>query len=229
MTKGLRLVIVILLLAVAGEVLLPMILSDIVAKGMRGLVGSEQVTATLTKRPALLMLGGNFDNITVNARQAKVDKLVFDDMSITLKDAQLDIGALITRRLVAFQSIGDVEIRGTVTQDELARYLNQTVKGIKNAVVDIQSDKIKASSSFSLGGFANVAVTLEGKIVGDGQKIKFVTDQFLLNNRMTGNLGGALLTEVSLVDLNKLPFHVNVRDIVMENGKVILYLDNRPH
>ncbi len=229
MTKGLRLVIVILLLAVAGEVLLPMILSDIVAKGMRGLVGSEQVTATLTKRPAFLMLGGKFDTITVSARQAKADKLVFDDMSITLKDAQLDMGALITRRLVAFQSVGDVEIRGTVTQDELARYLNQTVKGIKNAVVDIQSDKIKASSSFSLGGFANVAVSLEGKIVGDGQKIKFVTDQFLLNNRMTGNLGGALLTEISLVDLNKFPFHVNVRDIVMESGKVILYLDNRPH
>ena len=45
----------------------------------------------------------------------------------------------------------------------------------------------------------------------------------------TGNIGGSLLTEIPLVDLNKLPFHVSVRDIVMENGKVILYLDNRSH
>jgi hypothetical protein len=228
-TKGLRLVIVVLLIAVAGELLLPMILSDIVAKGMMGVVGSEQVTATLTKRPALLMLGGKFDMITVNAQQAKADKLIFSEMGITLKDVQLDMGTLLSRRVVAFQSVGDVTIRGTVTQEELARYLNQTVKGVKNAVVDISSDKIKASSSFALGGFANVAVSLEGKIVSDGQKLKFVTDKFLLNNRMTGNLGGALLTEIPLVDLNKLPFHVNVRDIVMENGKVILYLDNRPH
>jgi hypothetical protein len=228
-TKGLRLVIVVVLIAVAGELLLPMILSDIVAKGMMGVVGSEQVTATLTKRPALLMLGGKFDMITVNAQQAKADKLIFSEMGITLKDVQLDMGTLLSRRVVAFQSVGDVTIRGTVTQEELARYLNQTVKGVKNAVVDISSDKIKASSSFALGGFANVAVSLEGKIVSDGQKLKFVTDKFLLNNRMTGNLGGALLTEIPLVDLNKLPFHVNVRDIVMENGKVILYLDNRPH
>jgi hypothetical protein len=228
-TKGLRLVIVIVLIAAAGELLLPMILSDIVAKGMMGVVGSEQVTATLTKRPALLMLGGKFDMITINAKQAKADKLIFSEMGITLNDAQLDMGTLLSRREVAFQSVGDVTIRGTVSQEELARYLNQTVKGVKNAVVDINADKIKASSSFALGGFANVAVTLEGKIVGDGQKLKFVTDKFLLNNRMTGNLGGALLTEIPLVDLNKLPFHVNVRDIVMENGKVILYLDNRPH
>lgn len=229
MTKGLRLVIVILLLMVAGELLLPMVLSDIVAKGMMGLVGSEHVTATLTKRPALFMLGGKFDTITVSAEQAKADKLVFSDMGITLKDAQLDMGALLARRTVVFQSVGDVDIRGTVKQDDLAQYLNQAVKGVKNAVVDISSDKIKASSTYALGGFANVAVSLEGKIIGDGQKIKFVTDRFLLNNRMTGNIGGALLTEIPLIDLNKLPFHVNVRDIVMENGKVILYLDNHSH
>jgi len=229
MTKGLRLMIVVLLLLVAGELLLPMVLSDIVAKSMMGLVGSEHVTATLTKRPALFMLGGKFDTITVSAEQAKADKLVFSDMNITLKDAQLDMGALISRRLVTFQSVGDVDIRATITQEELARYLNQTVKGVKNAVVDINADKIKASSTFALGGFANVAVSLEGKIIGDGQKIKFVTDRFLLNNRMAGNIGGSLLTEIPLVDLNKLPFHVNVRDIVMENGKVILYLDNRSH
>lgn len=229
MTRGLRLIIAVVLIIAASELLLPMLLSDAVAKGMRGLVGSEEVTVTLTKRPAFLMLGGNFDGITAQARQAKADKLIFDDMSIALKDVQLDMGALLARRTVAFRSVGDIDIRGTVTQDELARYLNQAVKGVKNAVVDIQSDKIKASSTFAIGGFANVAVSLEGKVVGDGQKIKFVTDRFLLNNRMTGNLGGTLLTEVPLVDLNKLPFHVNVRDIVMENGKVILYLDNRSH
>jgi hypothetical protein len=229
MTKGLRLVIVVLLLLAAGELLLPKVLSDIVAKGMMGLVGSEHVTVTLTKRPALFMLGGKFDMISVNAEQAKADKLVFSDMSITLKDAQLDMGTLLSRRVVAFQSVGDVDIKATVTQEELAEYLNQTVKGVKNAVVDISTDKIKASSTFALGGFANVAVALEGKIIGDGQKIKFVTDRFLINNRMTGNIGGSLLTEIPLVDLNKLQFHVNVRDIVMENGKVNLYLDNRSH
>lgn len=226
MNKGLRLVIVIVLLLAAGELLLPMVLSDFVAKGMRGLVGSENVTVTLTKRPALLMLGGKFDVINLTAQQAKTDKIMFSDMDITLKDAQLDMGTLLSRRVVAFQSVGDVGIRATVTQEELAQYLNQNVKGVKNAVVDINADKIKASSTYAIGGFANVAVSLEGKIVGDGQKIKFVTDRFLINNRMTGNIGGSLLTEIAILDLNKLPFHVNVRDIVMQNGKVILYLDN---
>jgi len=228
-TKGLRLVVVVFILTVAAELLLPMILSDIVAKGMMGLVGSEQVAVTLTKRPALYMVGGKFDEIALNAQQVKADKIQFAQMDITLKNAQLDMGALLTRKVVALQSVGDVDIKAIVTQEELAKYLNQSVKGVKNAVVDITSDKIKATSTFALGGFANVAVSMEGKIVGDGQKIKFVTERFLINNRMTGNIGGTLLTEIPLVDLNKLPFHVNVRDIVMESGKVNLYLDNRPH
>lgn len=228
--KGFRLiVIVVLLIAVASEVLLPTVLSDIVTKGMMSVAGSDRVTTHLTKRPAILMLSGNFDEVKVTAEQAKIDKFTFSAMSITLKNAQLDMGKLITRRLVDFQSVGDVDIEATVTQEELAQYLNQTVKGVKNAVVEIDSGKVIASSNFSLGGFANIAISLEGKIVGDGQKIKFVTDQILLNNRMTGNLGGSLLTEIPLVDLNKMPFHVNVHNIMMENGKVIVYLDNRSH
>jgi len=127
------------------------------------------------------------------------------------------------------QSVTDVDIIVVMRQDDLAQCLNQTVKGVKNAVVTITSDQVKASSTFAIGGFANVDVGLEGRIVGDGQKIKFVTEKFLINNRASGNIAGTLLTEIPLLDLNKLPFHVGVRDIVMENGKVSIYLDNRLH
>jgi hypothetical protein len=230
MMKGFRLImIVILLMVVASELLLPRVLEDIVSRGMMSLAASDRVTTHLTKKPAVLMLSGNFDEVKVTAEQAKIDKFIFSSMNITLKNTQLDMGKLFSRRLVDVQSVGDVDIEAAVTQEELAQYLNQTVKGVKNAVVEISSGKVKASSNFSLGGFANIAISLEGKIEGDGQKIKFVTEKILLNNRMTGNIGGSLLTEIPLVDLNKMPFPVNVRNIVMENGKVIVYLDNRSH
>jgi len=221
--------VLVLILVAASELLLPMVMSNAVNQGLMSLTGSDRVAATLTKRPALLMLGGNFDSIQITAEHAKIDKFVFSEMSIALTNVQLDMGKLINSRVVDLQSVDNVDIIAVVSQDELARYLNQTVKGVKNAVVVITPDKVKASSTFAVGGFVNVAVSLEGRIISDGQMVKFVTDQFLVNNKSTGSIGGSLLSEIPLLDVNKLPFHVNVRNIVMENGKVSLFLDNRSH
>ena len=217
----------VLILAAASELLLPVVLSNVMSQGMMSLTGSDRVVAKLTKKPAVFMLGGQFDTIQIKAEHAKIDKIIFSEMNIALTNVQLDMGKLISSRVVDLQSVDNIDITAVVAQDELARYLNQTVKGVKNAVVVITPEKVKASSIFAIGGFANVAVSLEGRIVSDGQKFKFVTDRFLINNAITGNIGGSLLSEIPLVDVNKLPFNVNVRDIVMENGKVTLYLDNR--
>ena len=228
MGKRLIFVMVLLLVLVMGsELLLPKIMSTVVSQGMMNVTGSDRVDASLSKKPAILMLGGQFDEITVQADHAKIDKMVFSQMKITLYNAHVNMGKLISSRILDLQSVDGVTMVAVVGQDDLAQYLNHSVKGVKNAAVVITSDKIKASSTFAIGGFANVAVSLEGRIVGDGQKIKFVTDRFLINNTLTGNIGGSILTEIPLVDLNKLPFNVSVRDIVMGNGQVTIYLDNR--
>lgn len=219
---------IIAVLLIASQVLLPMAVSDIVAQGMVSLTGSQNVRVNVEKNPALLMLGGKFDRITLAAQNAKTDKLTFSELHAVLQDVQIDMNTLISRRLVAVRSVGDVELSVVFQQEELARILNQSVKGIKNATVAITPDKVQASSNFAIGGFAQVAVTLEGKIVGEGQKIKFVTERFLLNNSHVGNIGGAVLTEIELADLSKLPFNVHTRNIVLEQGRVVIYTDNRP-
>lgn len=219
---------IIAVLLIASQILLPMAVSDIVAQGMVSLTGSQNVRVNVEKSPALLMLGGKFDRITLAAQNAKTDKLTFSELHAVLQDVQIDMNTLISRRLVAVRSVGDVELSVVFQQEELARILNQSVKGIKNATVAITPDKVQASSNFAIGGFAQVAVTLEGKIVGEGQKIKFVTERFLLNNSHVGNIGGAMLTEIELADLSKLPFNVHTRNIVLEQGRVVIYTDNRP-
>ena len=222
-------IILVLILLVGCELFLPMVMSTAVNQGLMSLTGSNHVVAKLTKEPAVFMLGGHFDTLQINAQHAKIDKITFSEMNIALTDAQLDMAKLISNRVVDLKSVGDVDIIAVVGQDDLAQYLNTAVKGVKNATVVITPDKVKAGSNFAVGGIMNVAVTLEGRIVNDGQKVKFVTEQFTINNVVTGNIGGALLTEIPILDISKLPFHVNVRDIVLENGKITLYLDNRTH
>lgn len=229
MNRFTRIILFIVMVIAAVQMILPKVVSDAVAQGLREMTGSKQVTAKVDKSPAILMLGGKFDKVTADASDVKTEKITFRTMNISLTGVDVDIQSLLTSRKLVLEKLSDVAITATLTQEELAAFLNSSVKGVKNAVVSINSGKVEVSSALTLGGFARVDVKFEGRIAGDReqQRITFVTDRFWLNNTPVGNIGGSLLTEVPLVDLKKLPFGVNVRDVVMEDGQVIIYTDNR--
>ena len=230
MRKRLLVIVLVIVLAAAFSVefLLPQIASNAVAQGMVDLTGSQQVKARVTKSPAMAMLSGSFDSVDVEIREAKLDKLIFSQLQVHLTGVQLHRENLFLRRIITLEQVGEAALTAVISQEEVARYLNQNVKGVKNAVVTIDAGKMQATSSFALGGLANVAVTLEGRIVKNGQKLTFVTDKLALNNATVGYFGGAMLTEIPLADLTKLPFGVTVREIVLNQGKLTLFADNKP-
>lgn len=219
--------VVVLVLILAEELLLPRTVGGLVARGMVDATGTDQVVAEVAGRPAFLMLGGRFDDIRILAQNAQIDKIKFAELDATLRNVELDMGTLISRRTIVVKTVRDIDLTAVITREELTRYLNQSVKGIKNATVTMNGGKVQVSANLILGQLASLAVTLDGKVVGDGQKIKFVTDRFLLNNTVIGNIGGTVLTEIPLADLKKLPFGVEVRSITSENDKITIHADNR--
>lgn len=228
MSRGLKYSIILFVAAgILLEVLLPALVSQLVAQGMANASQSEHVTASLTKRPAIFMLGGSFDQVELAADNLNTGRIRFSSMQVKLQQVQLNMGKLISQRQIEFQKLGDIQVQGVVTQEELARYLNQSVKGVKNAQVSITPDKVKATSAFALGGLLNVSIGLEGRVVGEGQQIKFVTERFFINNLQTGSIAGTTLTEIPLADVSKLPFPVAVRNIRLEEGRIVVELDNR--
>lgn len=172
------------------------------------------------------MLDGKFDNVVVSAVQANVGKVIFSDLSITLQDAALDMGVLLRDHRLVLKSVEKVELSGSITQEELARFLKANVKGVKEAVVTVDNGRVAVQANLSFGGPLSFAVQLDGRVVGIGQDIKFVTDRFQLNNVLTASIGGSMFTEVPIVDLRNLPFAVGVREIRMEKGKVAVYTDS---
>ncbi|WP_371372049.1 DUF2993 domain-containing protein [Sporomusa aerivorans] len=228
--KRLTTLILFLVMVMAGvEILLPKLVSDAVAQGLRDQTGSAKVTAKVDKSPAIFMLGGQFDRVLADASDVKTDKVTFRNMHIALGGVAVNMQSLLFGRKLELKNVDDVEVTATLAQEEIANYLNSSVKGVKNAVVTISSGKVEVVSALTFGSIARVDVKLEGRVIGDreNRRIKFVADRFWINNSPVGSIGGALLTEVPLVDLKKMPFGVNVRDVVMEQGQVIIYTDNR--
>jgi hypothetical protein len=226
--KRITIIIIALIAVIAlGEIAMPWLVGSLIARGMSGATGSDRVTAEVAKRPALLMLDGRFDSVRIHAYDARVDKIAFAELDATLKNVALDMPVLISQRKVAVKGVRDIDLTAVITQEELARFLNQSVKGVKNAQVKIDPGKVTVSANFLLGQIASIAIALDGKVVGDGYKIKFVTDRFFLNNTAVGNIGGTVLTEIPLVDLRKLPFGVKASNVVMDAGKITIVADNR--
>lgn len=205
---------------------LPAVVSQAVSQGMKGILNSEQVTAQVTKKPAFLMLKGQFDSVQIQARNAQVDKVAFDEIQASLEGLDLDVSELLKRRAVVIRSLDKAGITAALSEVELARHLNQAVKGVRGATVKVHKDKVEVAGSFSLGSLARMTVALEGKVVSDGEKVKFVTDKFLLNNARLGNIGGSVLTEIPIMNSKAFPFGVTVRKVVMEEGRVLVYADN---
>lgn len=220
-------IILIVALAVAGELAMPWFVGGLVARGMTEATGSDDIAARVAKTPAILMLDGRFDSILINARGAKIDKIVFAQLDAALSDVALDMPVLLSSRRVAVKNVRDIDLTAVITQEELSRFLNQSVKGIKNAQVKIDNSGVKVSANFALGQIASIAIALDGKIVSDDYRLKFVTNRFHLNNTAVGNIGGSVLTEIPIVDLRKLPFGVKARQVAAGDGKITVIADNR--
>ncbi|EGO62311.1 DUF2993 domain-containing protein [Acetonema longum] len=205
---------------------LPAVVSQTVAQGMKGILHSEQAAAQVTKEPAFLMLKGQFDSVQIQARDARMDKVAFSEIQARLEGLQLDVGDLLKRRAVVIRSLSKASITAALSEAELARHLNQAVKGVRGATVKVSKGKVEVAGSFSLGSLARMTVALEGKVVADRDTIKFVTEKFLLNNASLGNIGGSVLTEIPIMNSKAFPFGVTVREVVMEEGRVLVYADN---
>lgn len=221
-------IIVIVALAVLSELLLPWAAGAFMANGMKQLTAAEDVTVKAVKTPAVSMVNGRFDRVLVNAVNAKIDKFVFNELTLALENVKINMGALLGQRTLVIDSVQNIDLTAVISQEELSRYLNQAVKGVRGAEVTIGGGKVRITSSYLLAGIASMSITLEGRIVGDGHKLKFVTDQFLLNNAGGKNISGSFLAGIPLVDLRKLPFGVEIKAVTMEDGKVTVHADNRP-
>ncbi len=217
---------ILILLLAFSQILLPLAISEVIGVAMTKLTSADKVEARADKSPAIMMLAGNFDTISVKAFGAKTDKVVFDEFDINLSNIDVDMGSLIQNRTLTMKSVEDVTVKAVISEAELARTINQTVKGTKNAEVSITPEKVTATSMLSMGGLVNAKVILEGKFVSTDNAIIFHTEHFQVNNSIMGKFGGALLTDITLVDLKKLPFDVTVKNITLEQGRAVVYAES---
>lgn len=222
---GKRLFVYVVLLALllwAGtEVLLPALVAKQVERAMIGMLAAQQASVKVTTHPAVGVLTGRLDNVTVDAAGARFDKLTVSQFSAVFHNLQVEPRALLTGT-VKVQHLGGMDATFVFNDHDLAAYLNQTVKGFKNITVASTPNQVQVTGQLA-AGVASLQVTLDGRVVGQGTQLKFVTERFLLNGTAIAGGGGTrMLAEIPLADLSRVPFPLAIREVVMDQGRVVV-------
>ena len=218
--------IVFIILIGLSQIFLPMAVSGGIAKAIKVFADTEQVQVQAEKFPAFFMLGGNFDKITVQAKGAQTDKIIFDNLEIQLEDVQIDALSLFNKNEFLMKKVRNADLKAIVSEKELASLINRKIKGAKNAEVIITPEKVIVKSTLSLGNVVNAEVMLEGKIIVSDNRIVFTTERFDIDNSTFGKFGGSVFTDLVLADFKQLPFEVKIKKIELGNKQVLIFADN---
>ncbi|MHC1759555.1 MAG: DUF2993 domain-containing protein [Negativicutes bacterium] len=224
MTKKTFLIGIFAALLVTSEIVTPMIASYWLDSALSKVMPARRHTVSARSFPGILLWMGRFDGVKAASDDARIDGLKIQEARVTLDDARINMGELVSKNRVAVQQVRNLEIVLKVNEKDLSEYLGAKVKEVKNPSVKILQDKIQIRSDVNLG-ILKLAMGVDGRIVGDAQSIRFHSDRVEVKN--TGGISfGALFAEIPLLDLTRLPFKAGVRKIVMEPGFITIYADN---
>lgn len=207
-----------------SQILLPLAAETMITRSLKRSISASEINADIDAFPALTILGGSADEITLTGRDVLIGRLLCSEATATFSDVRIDTGHLMDDGKLLFQRLGHAEASAWVTEEELARTLEESVEKLSNVSVTVTPSGIEAQGNYAFGKLpARIALT--GQIIGRGDKIVFVSEQVTLQHTAIGKLSANLKTDVELADLGTLPFAVRITDIRPTDGRILLAIE----
>lgn len=182
---------------------------------------AQSVTAQVDALPALSLLNGTADEITLMGKNVPVGRLVCEEVTAELSDVKIDTAHLLQDGKVLIHRVGDAHFTAAVTEQDLAEALRHSVKQLDDPTVVITPEGIEASGAYTIGK-TSAKIALTGQIICRDDKIFFVSEQVQLQYGTRGSFSANLKTEVELAELRGLPFAVRITEIRPTDGRILL-------
>lgn len=222
-------VVFIVLVVVAGEFFLPAIVARGVEVGLTRTLGEgESFEVGLNVRPALKLLLGRVDGVTVESRQAETATLAVDSLSVTVEDIALNLRDMLgsAHELnVTYNPVIGTLIK--ISEGNLRRHIAENVPGFTDPSVKVSPARVSLSGCMT---FAErpFLVAVEGRFVADGeQRIRFVVDKLALDNEplppgLTAAVIAALGGPEMFMDLGQYPMPLVLKEVRQEEGWLVI-------
>lgn len=221
-------VIALAVLLVAGELFLPMIVARGIEVGLSRTLGQgPTLQASLQVRPALRLLLGHVDKLTVESQQVKTATLTIDSIAVTVENIGVNLRGLLTRSGLDITRNAKVGAVISISEANLRRYVLDNIEGFSDPAVKIFADRVAVVGYIR---FANrpFLVSVEGRFVpGSGSRVDFVVDKLSMDTepvppRLTAAVISALGGPELFIDLGRFPVPLELREVRLREGWLVI-------
>jgi hypothetical protein len=210
----------------AVQLFLPSLIEGLLKGTLVSALDADNVEVAVKKEPSFMMLLGEFDEADISLLGLKDGKVKFESFNVKLTGVNVDAKDIWLNKKLSVDSIKKAELTAAFSEAGLASIVEKSVQGISGAKVRLTPDGATVTGEFKLGGLLKTQVEIDGEIVALGDEIIFRTGQFNIAQGALGKFGGNLAADIVLVDLNKMPINVTVKNIILKDGSVEIYADS---
>jgi len=208
-----------------AEILLPRGLEQIAAKVVAATFSDAHATrVSVRSRPALKILRGQFDLITVEIEGLDTGVLFVDRIVSQLADVRLNPVSLVTQgRLDMIE--GSISTTLSLSEAALLRHVSESVPILENGRVSISAEGITVTGDLLLGG-RKLGVSLTGGFLQSGEReLVFKINTIAIEGvNIPGQFTDALLSSLGgdtfIVDLSAVPVEGGVTDVWTTAGQL---------
>lgn len=208
---------------VLGETLLPAWARQ-TAETMLKDRGAASAEVTLQSTPGILLLLGQIDAVTADAKGLRVGELRMERVQLTGSGVRFSSGELFFDRRVQILAAENLRLAGTVSADALRDLLAKRIDKLDNIKVTIDEAGVHATAEVKIfGRMADVA--LDGQVVEDAQALYFHITRLDIKNALLGKANiGDFFDDILITKLDALPLKMRVESVEHRAGAVVVRL-----
>ncbi len=222
--------ILIVLLLVLAQVVLPQILTGMLRDQVIKLTASDAVSLSLQSTPRFMIAAGRVDEVNCEVAHGKIGELDADSLSLNADKIQVDMPAILFglkdgKKLAVdevLKSVGNVEMRGIVTEDNLKDFLTKKFSQIEKLEMKMTPETINAQATARVFGRA-ADVDLDGIVIADGGDLYFRATRLNIHNALLRHVQlDSFFTDMKIVDSEQLPLDLKFTKVELQDGQAVL-------
>lgn len=223
MKKTIIVLSVLVVLVVVAELSAPYVIARGMEMGLNRTLGAN-VKVRLTAYPSLRLLLGQFETVSVVARNVKLGGLQASEYALVAQQVDINMRELLARREIKFIEQGKLEVRVTINEGDLSKYLWEQLPALKGWRVQINDGAVVVWGQAPLLN-ATVELKVSGGFKALGtDKIAFVVDTIEVQGTQlpAALVDSALQGSQFYIDLKAAPMPLELIDVKMEPGKLVV-------
>ncbi len=223
--------ILIALLALLAQFVLPQILTGMLREQVIRLTASQEVNLTLDSTPRFMIAAGKVDAVHCDASNGKIGDLETASLTLDGDNVKVDMPAILFglkegKRSFdideVLKSVGNVELKGTVTEDNLRDFLMKKFSQLEELTIKMTPDGINAVAKARVLGRA-ADVDLDGIVLADGGNLYFRATGFNIHNALLRHVQlDNFFADLKIVDAEQLPLNLQFTAVEMQDGQTLL-------